>query len=505
MLLRRSPMTLTRTFTNDAPVGVSRVLASPGQPLEGETRALMEPRFAHDFSGVRVHTDGQAAESARAVDAQAYTVGRHLVFSAGHYAPATAAGRALLAHELTHVVQQGSTSPAPDAIHVLGAQDDPLESEARQVAASIFQPVTTSGITGRNGLLVQRQPASSRGAGLPRLQLLPALNLPVATVDLEASESITRESLKLVSVAESFKSTQSSQQGATVEISAYLSASSRMNSAKESEERARLSGRMSEIRRVLQALGVPREQITVQAPTVYSSTANGQVGIRVYGPSANRAPLLSLPQPQAPGKAALTPPAAPAGSSALSDLLKIKYGPLSVDLPKSIALKVPIPISTAKTLTIDLRAEVPGVFSFAIAIDGLRYVRIAAKAGLEYDKDKGLAGSAGLQIQLANQVLNAPNPEALRSKITAAGGKLTRAMQDYKTETDEIEKLSKLADVASALGEMYDAVEAAKSSAKPVPAATLDIGVKAPLGSQEETDPAKRHPSYIGATLSFPF
>jgi hypothetical protein len=186
-------------------------------------------------------------------------------------------------------------------------------------------------------------------------------------------------------------------------------------------------------------------------------------------------------------------------------MLTLKYGPLTVELPKSLALKIPIPVSTAKTLTIDLKAEAPGVFSFAITIDGLAYVRIMAKAGLEYDKDKGLAGSAGLQIQLVSKVLNAPNPEALRAKITAAGGKLTKAMQEYKTETDEVEKLSKLADVASALGEMYDAVEAAKSPAKPTPAAILDLGVKGPLGSQTETDPAKRHPSYIGATLSIPF
>ena len=71
----------------------------------------MEPQFGHDFSSVRIHADAAAAESATAVNALAYTVGRDIVFAADRYAPATAAGRRLLAHELTHVVQQGGAGP----------------------------------------------------------------------------------------------------------------------------------------------------------------------------------------------------------------------------------------------------------------------------------------------------------------------------------------------------------------------------------------------------------
>jgi hypothetical protein len=77
-----------------------------GQPLPGSTRVFFEPRFGQDFSQVRVHTGAQEAESARAVNARAYTVGRDVVFGAGQYAPETTAGQRLLAHELTHVVQQ---------------------------------------------------------------------------------------------------------------------------------------------------------------------------------------------------------------------------------------------------------------------------------------------------------------------------------------------------------------------------------------------------------------
>jgi len=90
-----------------APAIVHEVLGSPGHPLDSSSRAFMEPRFGHDFSGVRVHTDTRAAESARAVNALAYTVGRDVVFDFGQYAPNAVAGKKLLAHELSHVVQQG--------------------------------------------------------------------------------------------------------------------------------------------------------------------------------------------------------------------------------------------------------------------------------------------------------------------------------------------------------------------------------------------------------------
>jgi hypothetical protein len=88
---------------------VHDVLGSPGQPLPPATRAFFEPRFGHDFGGVRVHTDGQAAESARGMNAAAYTLGRDVVFGADQYAPETGQGRKLIAHELAHVVQQGDS------------------------------------------------------------------------------------------------------------------------------------------------------------------------------------------------------------------------------------------------------------------------------------------------------------------------------------------------------------------------------------------------------------
>ena len=79
-----------------------------GQPLPESVRAFFEPRFGQDFSQVRVHTDTKASESARTVNAKAYTLGRDIVFEQGHYAPDTGAGKKLIAHELAHTIQQSS-------------------------------------------------------------------------------------------------------------------------------------------------------------------------------------------------------------------------------------------------------------------------------------------------------------------------------------------------------------------------------------------------------------
>ncbi len=91
---------------NGAPASVDYALASPGMPLAPALRQDMEQRFGHDFSRVRVHTGASAERSAQDVDAHAYTVGNNMVFGASQYAPGTQEGRLLIAHELTHVVQQ---------------------------------------------------------------------------------------------------------------------------------------------------------------------------------------------------------------------------------------------------------------------------------------------------------------------------------------------------------------------------------------------------------------
>ena len=95
-----------------APRVVDDTLASPGQSLDRGTGQFMASRFGQDFSHVRVHTGERAAASASAIGARAYASGSHVVFGAGQYAPGTAAGRQLLAHELAHVVQQAAVPGA---------------------------------------------------------------------------------------------------------------------------------------------------------------------------------------------------------------------------------------------------------------------------------------------------------------------------------------------------------------------------------------------------------
>lgn len=103
----RSPV--RRPATPDATVSpaVRAVIGSSGQPLDPVARAFFESRFGHDFRQVEIHADPAAAASARAIGAQAYTVGNHVVFGAQHHDPQSRDGRRLLAHELAHVVQQG--------------------------------------------------------------------------------------------------------------------------------------------------------------------------------------------------------------------------------------------------------------------------------------------------------------------------------------------------------------------------------------------------------------
>jgi bacterioferritin-associated ferredoxin len=106
-----SPLHLARSAPPQAssartPGGVEQSIAAPGAALDTGTRGFMESRFGTDLSAVRVHHDAQAARSAREIGARAYTVGTHIVFGAGEYSPQGSGGRRLLAHELTHVVQQ---------------------------------------------------------------------------------------------------------------------------------------------------------------------------------------------------------------------------------------------------------------------------------------------------------------------------------------------------------------------------------------------------------------
>jgi len=175
----------------EAPPVVHDVLCSPGKPLEPSTRAFMEPRFGHDFSQVRVHTGPQVAESATSVRARAFTFGNHVVFAPGEYQPLTRVGKSLLAHELTHFVQQSNGIQAKLAVSQPG---DPYELEADRVARAIDQDALFS-------------PSKAAGVGLmrqvdvpPGVETVPPVAEPVksATEEDENVKELKDKVSKLV-------------------------------------------------------------------------------------------------------------------------------------------------------------------------------------------------------------------------------------------------------------------------------------------------------------------
>lgn len=151
----------SRVDGNEIPASVRDVLESPGKPLDTRTRSAMGERFGYDFSGVRVHTDLRAVKSARVVDAVAYTVGSDVVFGSRQFSPTTGEGLRLLAHELTHVIQQengGNGFPDPEQSLRFDEANSSREREAEEralaVAAGTAVPAVSQSVATP---LIQRQ------------------------------------------------------------------------------------------------------------------------------------------------------------------------------------------------------------------------------------------------------------------------------------------------------------------------------------------------------------
>jgi hypothetical protein len=130
------------------PPSVSQTLAAPGRPLDVPTRSFMESRFGQDFSRVRIHDDARAGESAREVNARAYTVGQDIIFAPQQYQPATEDGAALIAHELSHTVQQGGLHrSATGTEFTISSASDPFEQEATTAAVAVMQGQALPGLS----------------------------------------------------------------------------------------------------------------------------------------------------------------------------------------------------------------------------------------------------------------------------------------------------------------------------------------------------------------------
>jgi hypothetical protein len=138
-----------------APPVVHEVLRSSGQPLDPDTRALMEPWFRHDFSRVRVHADAQAARAAAEIGARAWTFRHNIAFGSDMYAPSTPRGAALLAHELAHVVQQQGLTRSPAALEI-GEAEEAYEHEADAHLAAVAAGGTPRPLVSLSSPRIQR-------------------------------------------------------------------------------------------------------------------------------------------------------------------------------------------------------------------------------------------------------------------------------------------------------------------------------------------------------------
>ncbi len=177
---------------------VDEVLRSSGASLDTPTRAYMEPRFGHDFSRVRVHSGENAAASAFALGAEAYAVGRDIVFAADAFAPETSHGREVLAHELAHTIQQQGASGGPP-VSVGSGGGGKLEASAKDAART----AANGGVLLRDlpacGMRIQRSPAPDErwkndvGAARYRGRLVARRIRKHGLLSKEAREKINQE------------------------------------------------------------------------------------------------------------------------------------------------------------------------------------------------------------------------------------------------------------------------------------------------------------------------
>jgi hypothetical protein len=162
-----APQDLTgHAVADDVEAEIQRARGA-GQPLDGGARSQMEPALGANLGNVRVHADQRADTLSQALDARAFTTGRDIFFRQGQYAPGSTDGRELLAHELTHVVQQGAaTETGVQAKLTVGAPNDEYEQEADHVARQVMR---------REQEAVQRQPEeddaeqATKGAAVPNV------------------------------------------------------------------------------------------------------------------------------------------------------------------------------------------------------------------------------------------------------------------------------------------------------------------------------------------------
>ncbi|MGF1643978.1 MAG: DUF4157 domain-containing protein [Thiotrichales bacterium] len=447
---------------------IATVLHTAGRPLDGSTRHAMEARFGHDFGQVRVHDDARAQRSAMQIAARAYTVGEHIVFGSGQSPAATQ----LLAHELAHVVQQRTPG---------SAQSDTtrLEAEANRAArtASANRPTTPRAAIQREHTTTD--PRVARGER-PRDRDA----RPMASRDL--SPTAPRLARDAVSDAEAERNATAAEAACDFATLCPLS---------------------------MHAPGVVSRARVLDA---FLRCHPGVSPTQLVGGNPCLTPNFGRPSPPPPRPG--TTPAAPArgrrgagGGLALpSTTIRFNLGPasVSVDLPASLAVRLPIPFRGATQVALALNAS-PTEFSFGVTINSIPHVRIGAEARVT----TAGAGSAGLTIQTTRTVCRAVDPATARSSLQRAGERLHGAIAAVQNppapaaDASELERTfaphARLADVVSALANVHETVERVRAPCREVPVATFRFGVQGPLTTPE---PGSRPPaSFVGGSLELRF
>ncbi len=437
----------TSDIAQRLPRTADAVLRRPGQPIDAATREFMEERFGQDFSDVRLHTDSAAAQSARSLSARAYTFGRHIVFGPGGYSVHAGESRQRLAHELTHVIQQRQ----PGGSNLSSAQ---REGEARLAGTAI-----------------------SRGGALPRISA--------------ASPAISRDPEPGSEDDASFEAT-------LAEASCDIGALCRLSRS------------------------APTVVTHDRLMRVFSQCHPGVSAVSLVAGNPCLTPNFGLPAlPPAPGpRRAPGPLAAPASSpgsasggglSLPSTTIRFNLGAaaVTVDLPASLAIRLPVPFRGAERVVFSLNASTDA-FSFRATINATQHVRIIANAGIT----TAGVGSAGLTVQTTRTTCQAVSPAAARSALQSAGTRLRDAIQAVQTppapdsDASEISRSfaphARYAEVVAAVAHLHSEIERIQAPCREVPVASFNFGVQGQLTTPD--DPEDRGaPTFIGGSFRLRF
>jgi hypothetical protein len=438
------------------PDSVSTVLRSPGHPLDPDSRDFMEQRFGEDLGDIRLHTDAAAAQSARQLSARAFTVGQHIVFGSGAPAADAPAGRASLAHELTHALQQRQ----PGGGELSTAQ---REGEARHAAGSVggFGP-------------------------MPRISA--------------ASATISRDPVPGTEDDAAFDAT-------LAEASCDMASLCRLSfRSPETVSRTRL----------LQAYRTCHPGVSMASLVAGNPCLTPNFGLPQHAAPTAPGPRRAPGAPgaaSAPGGAA--PAAAPAGGLSLPSttiVFSLGAAAVTIDLPASLALRLPLPFRGAKRVVFALNAS-PSAFSFSVTINALPHVRIIANASMTTEG----RGAAGLAVQTTRTVCRAVDPAAARTALEAAGTRLRDAIRAVQTppapdpDASEVSRTfapqARLAEVVGAIANVHSEIERVGAPCREVPVASFDFGAQGQLTTPDTPpSPGTLPPAnFIGGSLRLHF